>query len=105
MTLLLCELFVTLVGVFGMFLAFARPENIERPLMVGALTTATALLSGWLLWLETQHGNPNHQGIAVAYALFALTGFALGRAIDVVMGPRRASADERQATLGADLAD
>lgn len=94
-----------LVGLFGLFLAFARAENIERPLMVGMLTTSTALLSGWLLWLEARHGDPAHQGIAVAYALFALSGFALGRAIDVIIGPRRETADERQATLGAELAD
>ncbi len=105
MTLLLATIFVVLVGTFGTFLAFARPENIERPYMVGLLTTITSMVAGWLLWIEWRQGTPDHHGIAVAYAAFALFGFALGRGIDLVMGPRRGSADERQATLGADLAD
>lgn len=105
MTLLLASLFVALVAVFGMFLAYARPENIERPLMVGALTTLTAVVSGWLLWLEWHQGAPNGSGTTIAFALFAVAGFALGRAVDAIMGPRRETADERQATLGAELAD
>ena len=105
MTLLLATLFVVLVAVFGMFLTYARPENIERPFMVGALTTATSLVAGWLLWLQWHQGDPNRAGSAVAFALFAVSGFAIGRAIDVAMGPRTMSADERQATLGAELAD
>ena len=105
MTLLLCTLFVVLVGTSGLFLAYARPENIERPLMVGILTTATSLAAGWLLWLEWHQGDPNRAGSPILYALLAVAGFGLGRAIDAIMGPRRLSADERQATLGAELSD
>ena len=104
MTLLLCTLFVALVGTFGVFLTFARPENIERPFMVGAITTATSLLAGWLLWLQWQSFTPS-AGSAIAFALLAVAGFGIGRAIDVTLGARRLTADERQATLGADLAD
>lgn len=106
MTLLLATLFVAVVTMFGVFLAFARPENIERPFMVSLFTLATALVSGWLLWLEWQTpGGANHSGSAVAFALFSVSGFALGRAVDTIMGPLTHSADERQATLGAELAD
>ncbi len=104
MVLFLCTLFVVLAGVFGMFLAFARPENIERPFMVGVMTTVTSYLAGWLLWLQW-HSNAPSAGSAVAFALLAVAGFGIGRAVDVAMGPRRLTADERQATLGADLAD
>lgn len=105
MTLLLATLFVALVVTFGVFLSFARPENIERPFMVGLMTTVTGLIAGWLLWLEWQQGGGARSGSSIAYALFAASGFALGRAIDMIMGPRTLSADERQATLGAELAD
>ena len=105
MTLLLATLFVVLVAVFGLFLSFARPENIERPFMVGFLTTMTSLVAGWLLWLQWRQGDTEGGGSAIAFALFAVSGFAVGRAIDAVMGPRTVSADERQATLGAELAD
>lgn len=106
MTLLLATLFVALVAMFGLFLMFARAENIERPFMVGGLTVATAAISSWLLWLEWQTGVPGgHAGSAVAFALFSASGFALGRAIDAIMGAKVHSADERQATLGAELAD
>ncbi len=88
-----------------MFLTFARPENIERPFMVGAFTTATACVAGWLLWLEWHTGTPGSSGSAIAFSLFAVSGFALGRAIDTIMGPRTRAADDRQSTLGADLAD
>jgi hypothetical protein len=106
MTLFLATLFVALVAMFGVLLMFARPENIERPFMVGGFTVATAGISSWLMWLEWQSsGAANHGGTAVAFALFAASGFALGRAIDQIMGPMAHSADERQATLGAELAD
>lgn len=104
MTLILVTLFVVTVGTFGIFLAFARPENIERPLLVGALTTLTALISGWLVWLEWHQG-ADRPGSAIAFGLFAVSGFALGRALDTILGPRTVSADDRQATLGADLSD
>lgn len=104
MVLFLSTLFVVLVGVFGLFLTFSRPENIERPFMVGALTTVTSLFAGWLLWLQWQSFTRS-TGSEVAFALLAVAGFGFGRAIDAAMGPRRMSADERQATLGADLAD
>ena len=105
MALLFATIFVSLAVVFGLFLMFARPENIERPFMVGGLTTATSLISGWLLWLQWQEGDTTRSGSAIAFALFAMAGFAIGRAIDVAMGPRTMTADERQATLGAELAD
>ena len=87
-----------------MFLAFARPENIERPFMVGAMTTASSFLAGWLIWLQW-HSYTRSAGSEVAFAFLAVAGFGLGRALDVAMGPRPLSADERQGTLGADLAD
>jgi len=106
MTLLLATLFVALVTMFGVLLMFARTENIERPFMVGLFTTGTALLAGWLLWLEWQQAaTTSSSGTAIAFALFSVSGFALGRAVDVIMGPRTHSAEERQATLGAELAD
>ncbi len=106
MTLLLASIFVAIVVTFGVFLTFARPENIERPFMVGALTTTTGMIAGWLLWLEWHQATPDsHPGSAVAFALFAASGFALGRAIDTILGARAHSAEESQATLGADLAD
>ena len=105
MILLLAALFVTLVTTFGVFLAFANPANIERPFMVAVMTTFTGLLAGWLLWLEWHQGVPGKTGTAVAFSLLAISGFVLGRAVDRAMGPRIRPADERQSTLGADLAD
>lgn len=105
MTLFLCSGFVLLAAVFGMFLLYARPENIERPILVGSLTSLTAFVAGWLLWLQSHQGNPDKAGSAVLFALIPVAGFALGRGIDAIMGPRRATADERQATLGAELSD
>ena len=105
MILLLASIFVAMVVIFGVFLSFARPENIERPFLVGVLTTVTSLAAAGLLWTEWQQGGAGHAGTAVAYSLFAASGFALGRAVDTILGPRTMSADERQATLGAELAD
>ena len=105
MTLILCSGFVLLAAVFGMFLLYARPENIERPILVGTLTSLSAFVAGWLLWLQSHQGNPDKTGSAVLFALIPIAGFALGKGIDTIMGPRRQTADERQATLGADLSD
>ena len=104
MVLFLCTGFVILAVTFGLFLMFANPENIERPFMVGAFTTTTSLLAGWLLWLQW-HSFSRSAGIAALSALLAMSGFGLGRMLDVAMGARRLTADERQATLGADLSD
>lgn len=104
MTLILASLFVILVAFFGICLTFARPENIERPFMVGAMTFATAAIASWLMWLQWRTGGGS-AGLAVAIALFAVSGFGVGRALDMILGPGRSDADDRQATLGAELAD
>jgi hypothetical protein len=105
MVLLLATLFVVLMLVFGTALVFARPENIERPFMVGAITTSASLVSCGLMWVEWHRGTPGSAGVEIAFALLPLFAFFVGRAIDYTMGPRRESVDERQATLGAELAD
>ena len=104
MVLLLATIFVGLVVTFGVFLTYARPENIERPFMVGALTTLTGMIAAWLLWQEW-HGGTGSAGRAATFALIAVSGFALGRGIDVAMGARPINEDDRQATQGAELAD
>ena len=105
MVLFFGTLFVILVAVFGMFLTFARPENMERPFLVGALTTLTSLLAGWPLWLQWHRFDHGGAGFTVLCCLLAASGFGFGRAIDFAMGARRETADELQATLGADLSD
>ena len=104
MVLFLCTGFIILCGVFGVFLTFARPENIERPFMVGVLTTVTSALGGWIVWLQWKSFSPS-TGLEIAACLLAVAGFAIGRAVDLAMGAGRLDADERQATLGADLSD
>jgi hypothetical protein len=96
-------LFVTFVGVMGLGLMFVRGTNIERNALVGVATLATALIAGLILGLAGSR-SMSEWGLIVT-ALFSMTGFFLGRGIDLLLGARDRSDDARNATLGADLSD
>lgn len=105
MELLLATIFVALVATFGAFLMFARPENIERPFMVGVLTLATSLVALWMIFDDWQRGPTIGMGSAISRSLLALLGFGVGRVFDMILGPRMSRTQDREATIGADLAD
>lgn len=81
---------------------FVRAENIERTLMVGGLTVATALLAGLMLYVS---GSGLSSGTLFGIAMLSITGFVAGRLIDYYMGPSDNVADPGRHSLGGDFAD
>lgn len=100
---------ITWVGVgtavlFGLGLLFVRAARIERSLLVGLMTIATALIAGFVL--SSMNAATFGAGDMVSLLLVAFLGFGVGWAYDALMGPLPLSSrDEREATLGSDLAD
>jgi hypothetical protein len=98
---ILTVIFVSMVALFGMLTLFVRAMNIERNALVGTLTFMTAAISGIVLATADNLSN----AALISLCALSLVGFAVGRFIDYVLGAREHSADSREATLGADLAD
>lgn len=93
----LAILFVSGVTLFGLFSMFAQPSNIERTALVGGLTTLTALISIWMLAVlpPVAQTGPTLTSIS----LVSLVGYALGRFIDYVLGPKPLSQTPRAGEL------
>ncbi len=72
----------------GLFMLFVRAENIERPFVVSGLTLSGALFS-LILLDHLKHTDLNFGfGSLLLVCLVATVGFALGRLIDWILGPR-----------------
>ncbi len=97
--------FVGCVALLGALTLFVRAENIERNGLVGSLTLATSLIAMALLEHDWSVNFPYGAGTLISICLLAIFGFALGRFLDYILGPREHSADSREATIGADLAE
>ena len=97
---ILAVVFVSFVGLVGAGLMFARGTNIERNFLVGGLTLLTAFVAGVMLVGLAPASQTSATLISIS--LVSLVGFAVGRVIDAILGPK----DEAEGpVLGADLAD
>jgi len=98
---ILAVIFVAMVALFGLFLLFSRGLNIERNGLVGSFTFITAAMAGIILANVASLGAIS----MLSLCFLAVSGFAVGRAIDFLLGPREHSEETREGTWGADLAD
>ncbi len=94
-----------LFGVFGLGVMFSNSTNIERPVLVGAFTTAGGLFVAGLMLRTQALGGPFSWGQIFGFALVALACFAWGRLIDYVLGPVAVNREADEETLGAHLSD
>jgi hypothetical protein len=96
------SVFVGMVALFGMAVMFVRAENIERNMMVGAMTVTTALLAGLILYYNPR-GLDNSALFGIA--LLSLLGYAAGRVVDFYLGGEDPEADLGKRSFNGDLAD
>ena len=101
----LASVFAGCALLLGLCTLFVRAENIERTVMVGSLTIGTSLCALVVLARCYKTGIGMEAGNLAGICILAVSGFALGRMIDLMLGPRPYSPDSREGTLGADLAD
>ncbi len=95
--------FVAFVGLFGMGIMFARSSNIERNGLVGSLTVLSSLIAAGMLYAAWRA--PTTLFWLVMIALVSTMGYFLGRGIDMLLGGKGPSDENRKGTLGADLSD
>jgi len=95
---------VCCMTLFGLGLMFVRAENIERRNFVAATTLVTTFIAGVMLWNDGRTGQ-SASSEAAWYAMgVSISGFFIGRVIDLLMGGRR-NAHDVDPTLGSDLSD
>ncbi|MEZ0325185.1 MAG: hypothetical protein ACAH95_04715 [Fimbriimonas sp.] len=99
----LTAIFVAFVGVTGLGLLFVRATNIDRNGLVGALTVLTAIIAAAIMYFSGS--TRMSEWALVVVALFSVTGFVFGRALDRWLGAKDLSVDARKGTLGSDLSD
>jgi hypothetical protein len=91
---------------FGLGLLFVRASRIERNVLVGACTLATSLLGAFILGSQSGYTGEFTLGQALSIGCLSILGFGVGWLYDRLAGPKSmASKDDREATLGAELAD
>jgi hypothetical protein len=101
---ILACIIVGVMTLFSLGLLFVRAENIERRNFVGAASLATTIIAMTMLWNDARNGqnaDPNAAWWAMAVSL---SGFFVGRIVDLVLGGRR-TAHDVDPTLGSDLSD
>lgn len=98
---ILAVIFISIVGLFGIFTLFVRAENIERTGLVGGLTVLTALIAGLVLTLVPGLSNAT----LISVSCLSVLGFVVGRVIDALLGPRDVVPETEESVIGADLAD
>jgi hypothetical protein len=102
----LASIMVAVMILFGLGVLFVRAAKIERNLMVGLFTIGTSLIAAFILRSQIGHTDLFTPGQMWSVMLLSVFGFAVGLVYDRIAGPRpMPSRDEREATLGADLAD
>ena len=94
-----------LFGLFGLGVMFSNSTNIERPLVVGAFTTAGGLFVAGLMLRTESLGGPFNWGQILGFLIVGLMCFAWGRLIDYMLGPVPVDREADDETLGAHLSD
>jgi hypothetical protein len=102
----LASIVVAVMLLFGLGILFVRAAKIERNILVGFCTLGTTLIAGFILRSNIGHTDSFTSGQMWSVLLLSVLGFAVGMIFDRIAGPRQLpNRDEREATLGADLAD
>jgi len=97
---ILACLFVGSALVLGFLTLFVQAENIERNILVGLFTLTTALIGVALLQQDYRTDFQFGTGGLVSISVLAVSGFAIGRIVDAVLGPMTSN----ESTIDADLA-
>ncbi len=98
--------FVGAMVVFGLGILFVRAARMERNILVGSLTLLTTLIAGFVLKSYSASSSQFTASQMISMMMLCLVGFGVGWLFDRIAGPKTlASSDEREATLGSELAD
>jgi len=91
---------------FGLGLLFVRAAWIERDTLVASLTLITTLIACVVLYSNAPRSNQFTSSQMVSLMMLSVLGFGIGWLYDRLIGPKPlAPRDDREATLGAELAD
>jgi hypothetical protein len=88
----------------GLFVLFARSENIERPFVVGALTMSSSLIAMIMLDHLRRIDYRFHFTDLLGVCVVASLGFLIGRILDRLLGPKMGLLGSGEGP-DADLAD
>jgi len=90
---------------FGVGIVLSNGENIERPLLVGALTMLGAGAVAFLMARTQSLNGPFSWWQIVGFIMVALVFYGWGRLIDYALGPVRLNREADEETMGAHLSD